>query len=381
MPRRARPTMNLLAATMLVLSSAVSPTAAFAQATGTGAATAPATGVEQSSEAPSSVPATPAEGTTGTNLATEPTARVQPTTQPTSAGSVPVVVDQAPVTGEGATAATEATPATAGSASVPEDGATVASEDGANPVLPHDLSPVGMFMAADIVVKSVMIGLALASVATWAIFLVKVLELAGAKARLTRAVRLLSAANGLSDVKGAFEGKSGPASAMVAAAIDEMARSEAVLDHAPAAGLKERVSSLLTRIEVRAGKRMASGTGILASIGSVGPFVGLFGTVWGIMNSFIGISKAQTTNLAIVAPGIAEALLATAIGLVAAIPAVVIYNYFARSVGGYKVVLADAAAAVERLVSRDLDHRLVRKVQPRRQDGFAHAETTIARIG
>lgn len=99
------------------------------------------------------------------------------------------------------------------------------------------------------------------------------------------------------------------------------------------------------------------------------------------MNSFIGISKAQTTNLAIVAPGIAEALLATAIGLVAAIPAVIIYNYFARAVGGYKVVLADAAAAVERLVSRDLDHRLVRKAQPRRQEGFVHAETTIARIG
>lgn len=148
-------------------------------------------------------------------------------------------------------------------------------------MLPHDLSPIGMFMAADLVVKSVMVGLALASVATWAIFLVKALELLGAKARLTRAVRLLSAANGLADVKNAFDGKSGPAPEMVAAAIDEMVRSEAVVDHAPASGIKERVSSLLTRIEVRAGKRMTGGTGILASIGSVGPFVGLFGTVWG----------------------------------------------------------------------------------------------------
>lgn len=104
---------------------------------------------------------------------------------------------------------------------------------------------------------------------------------------------------------------------------------------------------------------MTRGTGLIATIGSTAPFVGLFGTVWGIMNSFIGISQAQTTNLAVVAPGIAEALLATAIGLVAAIPAVVIYNVFARAIGGYRQVLADVAAGVERLVSRDLDFRAV----------------------
>ncbi|RVO05604.1 tonB-system energizer ExbB, partial [Sinorhizobium meliloti] len=238
--------------------------------------------------------------------------------------------------------------------------ATAGDATEVNPVLPHDLSPVGMFLAADIVVKAVMVALALASVATWAIFLVKTLELIYAKSRLKRAVAALVSANGLAEVQSKLERRAGVAGEMVAAAIDEMTRSEAVLDLAPAVGVKERVSSLLTRIEVRAGKRMSAGTGILASIGSVGPFVGLFGTVWGIMNSFIGISKAQTTNLAIVAPGIAEALLATAIGLVAAIPAVVIYNYFARSVGGYKLILADAAAAVERLVSRDLDHRHAR---------------------
>jgi biopolymer transport protein ExbB len=100
---------------------------------------------------------------------------------------------------------------------------------------------------------------------------------------------------------------------------------------------------------------MNKGTGVLATIGSTAPFVGLFGTVWGIMNSFIGISEAQTTNLAIVAPGIAEALLATAIGLVAAIPAVIIYNQFARSISGYKALIGEASAEVMRLVSRDLD--------------------------
>lgn len=356
MPNRARSTINLLAAAMLGLSSAAMPVVAFAQSASEGASSAPATNGTQGTVAQSPTPTPVVEGQTATGSA--PVNQATPITQ----------VQPAPQA---------ASPETA----LAVEGTAVATEGAANPVLPHDLSPIGMFMAADLVVKSVMVGLAVASIATWAIFLVKALELFSAKARLKRAVRLLSAANGLADVNTAFDGKSGPAPEMVAAAIDEMVRSEAVVDHAPASGIKERVSSLLTRIEVRAGKRMTSGTGILASIGSVGPFVGLFGTVWGIMNSFIGISKAQTTNLAIVAPGIAEALLATAIGLVAAIPAVVIYNYFARAVGGYKVILADAAAAVERLVSRDLDHRMVRKAQPRRQEGFVHAETTIARIG
>jgi biopolymer transport protein ExbB len=98
---------------------------------------------------------------------------------------------------------------------------------------------------------------------------------------------------------------------------------------------------------------------ILATIGAVAPFVGLFGTVWGIMNSFVGISHAHTTNLAVVAPGIAEALLATAFGLAAAIPAVVIYNAFTRSIGGYRALLADASIATLRLVSRDLDRQAI----------------------
>jgi biopolymer transport protein ExbB len=100
------------------------------------------------------------------------------------------------------------------------------------------------------------------------------------------------------------------------------------------------------------------GTSVLATIGATAPFVGLFGTVWGIMNSFIGIAKEHTTNLAVVAPGIAEALLATAFGLAAAIPAVVIYNMFARSIAGYRALLGDASAAVLRLVSRDLDRQV-----------------------
>jgi biopolymer transport protein ExbB len=120
-------------------------------------------------------------------------------------------------------------------------------------------------------------------------------------------------------------------------------------------GLKERIASRLERIEAAFSRRISRGTGVLATIGATAPFVGLFGTVWGIMNSFIGISKSHTTNLAVVAPGIAEALLATALGLAAAIPAVVIYNMFSRQITTYRAALADASAEVLRLVSRDID--------------------------
>jgi biopolymer transport protein ExbB len=120
-------------------------------------------------------------------------------------------------------------------------------------------------------------------------------------------------------------------------------------------GLKERIAWQSERIEMAAGRKISRGTGILATIGATAPFVGLFGTVWGIMDSFIGISKAHTTNLAVVAPGIAEALLATALGLVAAIPAVMIYNVLARSTTHYRALIGDASAQVMKLVSRDLD--------------------------
>jgi biopolymer transport protein ExbB len=222
-------------------------------------------------------------------------------------------------------------------------------------MLPHDLSPWGMFVAADMVVKAVMIGLALASVATWTVWLAKTLELAAARRRVRKALVALEARS-LAEAIERMDDVRGPAVTQIRAAEIEMNLSAET--HGKD-GIKERVASRLERIEAAAGRRMTRGTGILATIGSVGPFVGLFGTVWGIMNSFISISQAQTTNLAVVAPGIAEALLATAIGLVAAIPAVVIYNIFARSISGYRALLADASAGVLRLVSRDLDRYAV----------------------
>jgi biopolymer transport protein ExbB len=130
---------------------------------------------------------------------------------------------------------------------------------------------------------------------------------------------------------------------------------EASADAADKEGIKERVALRLARVEADAGRRMTRGTGALATIGATAPFVGLFGTVWGIMTSFIGISKQHTTNLAVVAPGIAEALLATALGLFAAIPAVVIYNVFSRSIAAYRALYGDCTAEVLRLLSRDLD--------------------------
>ncbi|MGE0281515.1 MAG: tonB-system energizer ExbB [Rhizobiaceae bacterium] len=226
-------------------------------------------------------------------------------------------------------------------------------------LLPHDLSPWGMFMNADIVVKAVMIGLAFASLVTWTIWLAKTLELFGAQQREKRQLAGILLAKSLAEADAALARKSGPNVRLVQAAQQEVEASSSALGLVDNAGVKERVASHLARIEANASRRMTRGTGLLATIGSTAPFVGLFGTVWGIMNSFIGISESQTTNLAVVAPGIAEALLATALGLVAAIPAVVIYNVFARAITGYRQLLGDASAAVERLVSRDLDYRAV----------------------
>lgn len=213
--------------------------------------------------------------------------------------------------------------------------------------LPHDLSPMGMYRAADPVVKGVLLVLVAASVVTWTVLLVKLAELIAAGRGLSRGVARLT---GPTLPEAPMPGLPG---ALLAAARDEMAAGVGL----PAAGIKDRISLRLSRLVASAARRMGRGTGILATIGAVAPFVGLFGTVWGIMNAFIGISKAQTTNLAVVAPGIAEALLATALGLVAAIPAVVIYNLLTRLTAGHRARLIDAAALVERLAGRDIDRR------------------------
>lgn len=217
----------------------------------------------------------------------------------------------------------------------------------------HDLSPWGMYQNADVVVKAVMIGLAIASIITWTIWISKGFELLGAKRRLRGEIANLKKARSLNEASASASKEGTLAHLLVHDALEEMRLSANSRERE---GIKERVSFRLERLVAACGRNMSMGTGVLATIGSTAPFVGLFGTVWGIMNSFIGIAKTQTTNLAVVAPGIAEALLATALGLVAAIPAVVIYNVFARSIAGYKAQVSDASAHVLLLVSRDLDH-------------------------
>jgi biopolymer transport protein ExbB len=218
--------------------------------------------------------------------------------------------------------------------------------------LPRDLSPWGMYLNADPVVKAVLIGLALASFVTWTVWLAKTVEIAFAKRRVRTAMATLADVRSTAEGVERLGGAQGEIRKLLDAAVTELKMSAGSIEKD---GIKERVASRLERIEAAQGRRMLRGTGVLATIGAIAPFVGLFGTVWGIMNSFIGISKSQTTNLAVVAPGIAEALLATAFGLAAAIPAVVIYNVFARSIAGYRAMLGDASAEILRLVSRDLE--------------------------
>jgi biopolymer transport protein ExbB len=215
-------------------------------------------------------------------------------------------------------------------------------------LLPRNLSPWGMFLNADIVVKAVMIGLALASLATWTVWLAKTVELRRATGAARRRLRLLESDTTLADVERDSMGGNDAVAQIVQSAAREALLSDGVIDE----GFKERIALRLERVEAAMSRRIARGTGVLATIGATAPFVGLFGTVWGIMNSFIGISEAHTTNLAVVAPGIAEALLATALGLIAAIPAVVIYNYLARSIAAYRALLGDASAQVLLLISR-----------------------------
>ena len=216
----------------------------------------------------------------------------------------------------------------------------------------RELSPWSMFLSADIIVKAVMIGLAFASLVTWTVFIAKMAELTIVQGRLRGALRKIADSRSLAEAQFALGSSGTILSQFLAAAMREGRLSAGISSDA---GVKERAASSFAEIARAESRRIRLGMGVLATIGATSPFVGLFGTVWGIMNSFIGISKSQTTNLAVVAPGIAEALLATAIGLVAAIPAVIIYNHFARMTKAYLELVGRSSGAAGRLLSRDLD--------------------------
>ena len=218
--------------------------------------------------------------------------------------------------------------------------------------LPHDLSPWGMFQNADVIVKGVMIGLAIASVITWTIWIAKGLELLRAKRRLRRelvelkGVRTLNQAAEQARVKHSFS------QLLIEDAQEELQLSAGSREKD---GIKERVSFRLERLVAACGRNMSQGTGVLATIGSTAPFVGLFGTVWGIMRAFTSIAAAQNSSLAVVAPGIAEALFATAIGLFAAIPAVIAYNRFSHGINRMESRLNRFADGFYATLSRELE--------------------------
>lgn len=288
--------------------------------------------------------------------------------------SPPAITPAAPQAGEGGATSENAAPVTpvtppAAGEGEPEPVAPAALPSAASStsvsaapapqgIAGHNVELSALFWQAHWVVQAVMAGLALAAFVTLVIFIQKLAEYAMSFAAMRRAAAKLASAKTLQEAAGNLSGTRGPAAEMILAAAEEFRLAEA--EPALIPGVRERSQAALQRIEAGMAQRLRAGTGILASVGSLSPFVGLFGTVFGIMNSFIAIAETKTTNLAVVAPGIAEALLATAIGLAAAIPAVLIYNICARRLAKYRHQLNDIGAAALRLQSRELDRLAAR---------------------
>ncbi len=216
----------------------------------------------------------------------------------------------------------------------------------------RDFSPWSMFLNADAIVKTVMLSLVFASLITWTMFIAKTIQMARAQAQMKAALARIADSRSLHEAQIALGSGQNVLTTLLAAASQEIRMSA---DDGIEGGIKERAASRFGEIVRMEARAVRYGMAIIATIGATSPFVGLFGTVWGIMDSFIGISKAQTTNLAVVAPGIAEALLTTAIGLAAAIPAVIIYNHFSRVTKSYLELVGRGSGAIGRLLSRDLD--------------------------
>ncbi|RZJ31171.1 MAG: tonB-system energizer ExbB [Brevundimonas sp.] len=273
------------------------------------------------------------------------------------AGS-PVLAQETAAPTPATTTATPAAPATTPTpAPAPEAAAEEPAAEGAH----GKMTVASMFMEADIVVKVVMIGLVLASVFSWTLLLIKLFEFGSLNRATDRFLESFRGARTIADMRKVatsdeFEGN--PLADMAAAATDEIELSrQAGLsvtgEHSDSALL--RAQQATSAVQAGLAKRLSGGQQFLASVGSTGPFIGLFGTVYGIMNSFIGIANSNTTNLAVVAPGIAEALLATGIGLFAAIPAVIFYNYFNTRIASYGTRSDGFNAELINAISRNLD--------------------------
>ena len=278
--------------------------------------------------------------------------------------SAPAFAQSAASSAAPADASTTAAPAASGAPAAADAAASsAASPDAAPATIKHagKLTPFTMFLDATAVVKFVMIGLLLASVFSWTLLITKIFEFASLNRESDKFLEAFRGAKSIADMNRIatsedFEGN--PMADMAAAAATEVELSRQ-------AGLSVsgehrdstivRASTAVGAVQASLGKRMSSGMQFLASVGSSGPFIGLFGTVYGIMNSFIGISNTNTTNLAVVAPGIAEALLATGIGLFAAIPSVIFYNYFQTRISAYGTRSEGFVAELMNAISRQLD--------------------------
>jgi biopolymer transport protein ExbB len=283
-------------------------------------------------------------------------------------GAVALMTSAAPAFAQNAAApATEAPAAAsapaASSAAPAGDAATPAPAEAAPEKIQHagKLTVFQMFMDAEPVVKVVMIGLLLASVFSWTLLIVKLLEFAGLNRTSDRFLEAFRGARSIADMRristsDEFEGN--PLADMAAAASEEVELSRQAglqVSGAHRDSTLMRAQSAVGAVQAGLAKRLAGGQQFLATVGSSGPFIGLFGTVYGIMNSFIGIANTNTTNLAVVAPGIAEALLATGIGLFAAIPAVVFYNLFQNRIAGFGTRSEGFVAELMNAISRQLD--------------------------
>ena len=266
------------------------------------------------------------------------------------AASPPVAASEAPSLAEHLPA-TEADPLLPGAGALPGAGPSMAAVAPDAATAHTDLASLAL--KAHPVVQAVLAALTLAVAAVLAVFLFKIVEFALAFVRLRHARAMLQAEPGLVALGGNC-----PLALTSQAVQDEATRLPPVLTADLRAAARERLELRLDLIEAGAVRRLRSGSGLLASIGSVGPFVGLFGTVFGIMNSFLAIAETKTTNLSVVAPGIAEALLATGIGLVAAIPAVLLYNAVLRQIAAFRHALADARTDLLLRFSRELDARM-----------------------
>ena len=320
-------------------------------------------------QVPAANPAAPAPATPAAPTATPaaPGATATPAAPGAAAPGTAAPGAAAPAT-PGAPDATAQAPGAPGAPAAPgatppanDNGAAPAAAGAEPPQLRNDMSPVTMFQGATVVVKVVMIGLLLASIGNFAILLDKSFSFSSLNKRASDFLAVFRSASSLDEVyqKVANE-KNNPLVNIFVAGMNELrvsiepgaVPSDAVREH-----IEERVATAMELIETRESEKLGSGMGFLATAGSISPFVGLFGTVWGIMNSFIGIANTQTTNLAVVAPGIAEALMATAIGLFAAIPAVIFYNVFARRIAAFNGRMNNFVGEFSTVLSRHLDRK------------------------